>query len=280
MEFIQPVRKENLDEVAHFLRKSDLVYRHLDWHSPTDWLDYPAFLVLRESNRINALLSCAPEIKEAAWVRLFASKLSRNYANDFQSLMCNASEILMDIDVSELACLVLNNWIEPVLIQAGFCSTMAVVTLIWTGLANSRQIYSNPDVFARQMMERDLGIVHKMDNRAFPPLWQNSLSSINKSYHISSYNTIALLNDEVVGYQISTISFDGAHIARLATRTDQKRQGIATTLLIDVITHFQEMGITKISVNTQSNNQASLNLYKKLGFSLIKDEIKVYSKLL
>ncbi len=277
---IEPVNTNNLQEVALFLKKSDLVYRHLDWHTPTEWLEYPAFLVLREDYQLSALISCAPEINEAAWIRVFASKHHRDYEEDFISLVNSASFILNEKHVNELACLVLNDWIEPILISAGFNSEIAVVTLIWKELPINNLLISNSDLIIRKMMQRDLETVNLLDNTAFPPLWQNSLPSINKSYNLSSYNTVALIKGEIVGYQISTISFDGAHIARLATRCDFKRQGIATTLLSNLIAHFQDLGMMKITVNTQSNNLASLNLYKKLGFLQTGDKIKVYTKML
>jgi ribosomal protein S18 acetylase RimI-like enzyme len=78
--------------------------------------------------------------------------------------------------------------------------------------------------------------------------------------------TVAEDQSGILGYQISTPSPYGAHLARLAVRPTAQHQGIGYALT----RHLQDSLISsqpiRISVNTQDHNQASITLYKKAGF--------------
>ncbi|RME89858.1 MAG: GNAT family N-acetyltransferase [Anaerolineae bacterium] len=70
----------------------------------------------------------------------------------------------------------------------------------------------------------------------------------------------------MVGYQISTQNALGAHLARLAVRPDVQGQGGGTALVSDLISRVLRKRLPRLTVNTQSNNHASLALYRKMGF--------------
>jgi ribosomal protein S18 acetylase RimI-like enzyme len=88
------------------------------------------------------------------------------------------------------------------------------------------------------------------------------------------------MNDEVVGYQISTRNPKAGHLARLAVDPIYQNQGIGSALLGDVLDRFQRQGLLQVTVNTQSENQASIELYQKLGFQQLEDIYPVYQYIL
>jgi len=51
---------------------------------------------------------------------------------------------------------------------------------------------------------------------------------------------------------------------------------VGSALVEDLLDRFQREGIVQVSVNTQARNQASLELYKKFGFTRMEEIYPVY----
>jgi len=54
-------------------------------------------------------------------------------------------------------------------------------------------------------------------------------------------------------------------------------RGIGQALLSDLFAYLARIGTTRLSVNTQSDNRVSLNLYKRMGFIRTGEEYPVYT---
>jgi len=134
----------------------------------------------------------------------------------------------------------------------------------------------NEQVQIRRMQLNDLSKVIEIDHLAFPPLWQNTFEEFQKACCLSGIMTVASINGKLVGYQISTISAIGGHLARLAVLPEYQRKGIAFNLVYDVLEKFKEQKCSKVTVNTQSDNKPSLALYQKFGFKQTTEKIPVY----
>jgi ribosomal protein S18 acetylase RimI-like enzyme len=70
------------------------------------------------------------------------------------------------------------------------------------------------------------------------------------------------------------------HLARLAVHPEFQRMGIAYSLVYDLLRQFDQQGFWRVTVNTQSDNQPSLSLYKQFGFKRTGEEIPVYDLIL
>lgn len=116
------------------------------------------------------------------------------------------------------------------------------------------------------MHPSDLTNVYQVDRGAFEPIWRNSRRTLEKAFKGSSYATVAEGHSCILGYQISTISPLGGHIARLAVSPDQQGQGLGHALARDAVSRLKATGVPQVTVNTQSDNQRSLELYGGLGF--------------
>jgi ribosomal-protein-alanine N-acetyltransferase len=126
------------------------------------------------------------------------------------------------------------------------------------------------------MQTDDLAAVAELDAFAFTPLWQNSLDALEKALPQATAATVAEDAQGLVGYQISTANPFGAHLARLAVRPDAQRRGLGSLIVTDLIQRLKNKGIARLTVNTQSDNHASLALYRKMGFVLTGEKFPVY----
>ena len=261
--------------LADFYNQNINTHRHLDWFSTLDWIGSHPYLIETNEERIQAVLCAAPENEESAWIRVFgASKLIDEVAC-WERLFPIAVKVLKDKGVKRLAALALHPWFNTILKMSGFKNRQNIVVLEWQGKFPPKG-YLNPEVILRPMHITDLPAVEAIDKAAFPSLWQNSLIGLTKAFHQPGISTVAVKGETIIGYQISTAMTIYGHLARLAVEPEEQQQGIAYALVDDLLKQFEHRGFWRVTVNTQSDNRASLRLYQKFGFSRTKEEIKVY----
>ncbi|MFH1446866.1 MAG: GNAT family N-acetyltransferase [Chloroflexota bacterium] len=268
--------KSDYTRIANFLNKDILAHRHLDWKSALGWLGDSPYLYEEKEDEITALLCCTPENPDAAWVRAFASVRTGPYKTSWHSLLACAVEELHKSPIKKLASLALQEWFEVLLIESGFTTSQSIIVLEWMGTLPPLG-EENPNITIRPMFGSDLPFVQQIDAAAFMPLWQNSLPGLRNALHHGAYSTIAILDGKIVAYQISTSLGTSAHLARLAVLPEYRKVHIAYSLVRDLLKCFDEQGIWRLTVNTQSDNQPSLNLYNKIGFKRSGDSIRVYT---
>ena len=92
--------------------------------------------------------------------------------------------------------------------------------------------------------------------------------------------TVVEVQNEIVGYQISTANARGGHLARLAIDPNYQGRGIGRVLLSDLLEQFSRWGSLNVTVNTQVDNVASLALYENAGFRRTGEIYPVYQSIL
>jgi ribosomal protein S18 acetylase RimI-like enzyme len=127
------------------------------------------------------------------------------------------------------------------------------------------------------MKSDDLPMVADLDAAAFGPFWANSLDALQRACAQSIHATVAEDDAGIIGYQISTGNPFGAHLARLAVRPEAQGRGVGSALIDGLIRHLGVRSTFSLSVNTQSNNVASLALYKKWGFAQTGEYFPVFA---
>jgi len=265
----------NYSQLANFLNQNIKTHRHLDWFSSLDWIGSHPYLIEFQQQKINAVLCATPENGASAWVRIFSVQKKARADETWARLLPRALQKLRDKGITRLAALALHGWFEALLIDSGFENRQNVVVLEWQGNFPSKGA-RNPGVVIRPMHLNDLPEVERIDRLAFPSLWQNSQTSLTKAFNQTGISTVATRDEVIVGYQISTSMTISGHLARLAVDPAYQCQGIAFTLVHDLLKQFEQRGFWRVTVNTQSDNQPSLSLYQKFGFKPTKEEIKVY----
>lgn len=262
-------------ELNKFLNQEHLIHRHLDWFSPLEWIGYHPYLIERIDNHIQAILCAAPEVKETAWIRLFGVKDNPHLEDSWKGLLSQSIAMLKAFNVTQLAALGINPWLLTLLKKAGFVHEQNIVVLECQREIPSVEIIE-PGITIRPMYEEDLPQVEQIDHLAFDPLWQNSQQGLIKAFKQTGISSVAIKDDQIVGYQISTILTIQGHLARIAVHPDYRRQHIAEAILRDLLAEFTRRGVWCVTVNTQSDNQPSLALYHKYGFKPIQELIPVF----
>ncbi len=175
-----------------------------------------------------------------------------------------------------VAAITTQHWFESILIESGFASTQHIEMLEWKR-QTPKSYPVPPGITLRPMIFDDLSRVVEVDASAFEPLWQNSLSALSKAFSQAAYASVAENESGFVGYQLSTGNPFGVHLARLAVRPEAQGRGIASALIADLMAHvYLDESLSRITVNTQSNNNSSLALYEKIGFRRTGEQYPVY----
>jgi len=272
---IRKATSEDQQDLANLIHFGTLVHRHLDWRPPLEWIECQPFLVLEKENRIVAALACPPDPASVVWIRLFVAYDERDLLANWKQLWMQAYEMIAEDPELEIAAIPLQQWFQKLLDRCQFKPSTDVVMLIWdNGVIPDQQ--SSPNITLRQMNIDDLIEVEKLDKLAFGSIWHNSRLSLEYAFRQAAIATIAEIEGEVVGYQISTGMQMGGHLARLATHPENQRQGIGRAMLRDLMLQFKQRGANRLTVNTQEDNIGSIALYENCGFSRTGETYPVY----
>jgi ribosomal protein S18 acetylase RimI-like enzyme len=174
-----------------------------------------------------------------------------------------------------VAAIPLTGWFQSLLRSSGFRQVNEIVVLVWENTEVPGDD-SSRDFQIRPMRKDDIEAVSKVDHLAFQIPWQVSYDGLTAGFLQSAVATVAVIDQTIVGYQISTSTIKGGHLARLAVLPDIQNLGIGTALVRDMQRRFYRQGIFVVTVNTQRDNASSLALYKKTGFSLTDEVYPVY----
>lgn len=273
---IREADQKDRGQITKLLQKGSFTHRHLSWLPPLDWLGNQPYLVLEENLRIIAALACPPDEDGGTWLRLFAVSSTLSIQRAWRALWPPALGWLQDNSaVQQVNALVVQDKMLNLLTQSGFQEGYRVVVLVW----DSTQACwpdQNENILIRGMLRDDFLRIYEIDQGSFEPIWRNSLDLIEVAFQEASSASVAILNNRLVGYQISTINPQGGHLARLAVDSEYQKLGIGTALVEDLLDRFQHQGIVQVTVNTQFKNHPSLELYKKFGFELLDEVYPVF----
>lgn len=261
--------------LANLIHFGSYIHQHLDWKSTLDWIGTHPFLVMERNGGLVATIACPPVLPDFTWVRLFA--VSPNVQVDFSwnKLWSAAIEELKYSGKFQVAALSLQSWFNDILQRSNFTHTDNVIILLWEG----RVVDPKPksiEIEIRPILPEDLSTVAEIDGSAFSLEWKNSVEELELAYQQSSVATLAEVDGEIVGYQLSTSSSTSTHLARLAVKPIIQGRGVGYSLVQDLLVKLNKQGVMHVTVNTQQKNAASLALYEKLGFKYTGEFYRVY----
>jgi ribosomal-protein-alanine N-acetyltransferase len=262
-------------QIANLMYFESHVHRHLDWRAPLDWLGAAEYWVLEQSGVVSAALACPSDPEGVAWLRLFAHSSSVPLVDAWSGLWGTATTALQGRGLTAAA-ITVSDWFGSLLTDSGFEGRQQIVVLEQNSFPFQQRPIP-PDLQIRPMLEADLPTVAMVDSAGFARLWKNSLTTLRFGFLQAGFATVAQINDEIVGYQISTRNSFGVHLARLAVVPQQQRQGIGYYLVQDLLNQARLAGLHRLTVNTQNDNQASLALYQKMGFVLTGERYSVFT---
>ncbi|MCC6803141.1 MAG: GNAT family N-acetyltransferase [Anaerolineae bacterium] len=260
--------RRHRDAVRDLLFRGYRTHTHLDWQETDQWLDdgerCPARLAW-QNGRLQGILATSEALNQTCWLRV-AAVSDRADAQSILTLLWD--DLLPELranGIKTVSLLVIRSWITSYVTRLGFQQAEEIITLrrAQKELAKSEP----PDGMTIRLAEtEDLPRILKIDNSAFAAPWQMSSDELRQALRIAASCTLAEMNGDIVGYQLSTLYFDGAHLARLAVAPQAQGIGVARTLLTDVLQRFARRNVHSMTVNTQLSNVRSQHLYANFGF--------------
>jgi len=274
---LRPAKNADRDAVASLMHFENYVHRHLGWYSPLELLGKQPYLLLEQEREPMAVLACPEDPPGVAWIHLFAARDGENITRWWDALWASTREALHFQTSLHVAALPLQSWFKNLLARSGFEQVDTVVVLARDAIA-APEPRLDADVYVRSMTVDDLPDVVYVDEMAFSLLWRNSREMLQGAYRQAAVATVAEKDGRIVGYQISTaVGHWAGHLARLAVLPEYQQQGIGGGLVRDMLHYFSRRSIGRVTVNTQEGNEASLHLYRKLGFYLTGESIPMYA---
>jgi ribosomal protein S18 acetylase RimI-like enzyme len=263
--------------IHRFMQTLVYTHRHLDWRDPLEWLGRQPFWILEKNGDIKSVLACIAEPEGVAWVRLFAveSHLSPAWAWNilFERVYPSLAELP---NRPTIAVLGLQDWFIDLLVANSFDHFQDIIVLSYESSPPGSPPL-DPTLLIREMRPDDLPTVTRIDNLAFEPLWRLSENDLGRAFERSTYKTVIERNGQVAGYQMSAHNGFTAHLARLAIDPGLQRMHLGYRLVQDILRKFVDQnGAWGVTLNTQSDNRASLAFYKQIGFHLTGEKFPVY----
>ena len=262
---LRQTSREDRAVVEQLITQAPRSHVHLDWLDPTNLIDEEPFILASSGETAVGTLGCPPDHPEAAWVRTFAAAEGTEVEEIWEILWTEGGSRLLDLNVEHVAALALEDWFEKLVQKAGFKRTNTVI-FYELGLDSGFAEKSDSGYKLQSIRSTDTEAILELDRLAFEPIWRISRDAL--AVAIIQASSASLIEDggEVIGYQITTSSPFGAHLARLAVLPSRQREGLGTLLVNDAAQSVQETGLGQLSVNTQENNHSSRKLYEKMGF--------------
>ncbi len=273
---IRSAEPSDRDLVSALLTNAQLKHIHLDWVPALDLLETQLFMLALQNDLPVACLAAPPEPITLAWIRVFAAAQEKNVASLWDALWSAIHKNSQAMGIEIIYSLSLQAWYEPLLNRSGFVRSNEVIFYEWIGSAGVLE--RDRTINIRRMRQSDLATVEEIDHDAFAPAWRNSRETLAAASNLSTYSTVAEYEQELVGYQISTASALGAHLARLAVRKAYQRRGIGRALVVDMLKHVARRGFDRVTVNTQTDNLGSQQLYSALGFQPTGQRYPMYAQ--
>lgn len=273
----RPAEMGDYQDIRILMQESYYMHRHLDWRHPLDILGQQPYWVI-EDNRgeIVAALACPPYPPGTAWINFFAVNSLTRPERVWSLLLENALKNCPFPGIQTLAVLPTQPWFIRFLPDHQFSHSQDVIMLEWDDKLPADKNSEEQHSFIRSMEQADLSAVLTLDNQSFSSLWQLSGDSLKAAYQDSVYAKVFVQEGCVTGYLIANLTHLGGHISRLAVSRPRRTTGIGSCLVRDALSHFLKIGINKVTVNTQDNNEASLALYRAANFRLTGEKVPVF----
>jgi ribosomal protein S18 acetylase RimI-like enzyme len=273
--FFRSANSSDSAQISNLVNTAQFFHRHLDWHTPEQWIGHPPFWVIEKKNLIVAALACPPDSTGVCWIRLFISTFEQQPEVTWRELFPKVLGELGQMKVNTLAAIAIQDWFEQILKKNDFDHIQDVVVL--RNERTRKDDFKCLEFAIRSATKEDILEITLIDHAAFSPLWQIPEDAIRIALEHPYLATIAERMGRIVGYQISTYSGGNVHLARLAVLPELQNMHIGRGLVSNLLDNCITNHIEQLTVNTQSDNIASLALYKKMGFIPTGDRFPVFS---
>jgi len=263
---VRPARNDDLPGLRCLMETSKRAHLTLDWWTLDDWVSNPAFLVAQSDQRAVGFGIGVRDASPVAWLRALVAEDGLSIGVLLDALLPPMLDALRTQGGPTLACLAWPEWLAEQLPHYGFESMARVVTLCKDDeSAPGRNLVTG--ALVRKAQPGDLEAIVTLDHAAFDVEWWYGPTTFHRMLNTPAHFIVAEQNGALAGYAYGDAPGLQAHISRLAVHPAHQRRGLGAELLGDLIAHFLAQDVTRITVNTQTDNEASLRLYRRWGFA-------------
>lgn len=273
---IRPATLADWDAIQPLLTDAGYLHTHSDWHKPRAWLLRHPFMLAWSGGRLAGILAAPPDPPDVAWLRFTGVAAGFSGPKVLGELWAACRKELLAAGVQRSAILTTNSHLDELLPQWGFAASEEVLVLTHNTKVHEPPLKSA--ALIRRARPEDCDAVAAVDWAAFDTPWRHSPGMVAAAMAQASYVTVALVDGTIVGHQFTTEGRSGAHMARLAVHPHWQGKHIGRALVDHMLRHYAESGVSPVGVNTQSNNAASLALYRALGFKLTGEGYQVWQR--
>lgn len=273
---IRPATLADWDAIQPLLTDAGYLHTHSDWHKPRAWLLRHPFMLAWSGGRLAGILAAPPDPPDLAWLRFAGVAAGFSGPKVLGELWAACRKELLAAGVQRSAILTTNSHLDELLPQWGFAASEEVLVLTHNTKVHEPPLKSA--ALIRRARPEDCDAVAAVDWTAFETPWRHSPGMVAAAMAQASFVTVALVDRTIVGHQFTTEGRSGAHMARLAVHPNWQGKHIGRALVDHMLRHYAESGVSPVGVNTQSNNAASLALYRALGFKLTGEGYQVWQR--
>lgn len=274
---IMPYERRYQQTVLELLFYSRRTHTHLDWYKADAWLDsFPQGVWLAwAQNHLVGCMAVSPPLNGTSWLRLAALDNAWDAADVFVPLWQAVCTGLRETGATQVYILLLHLWMDDVFPLMSLQTHEDVVTLYRNALTLP-PLPDNPHITIRDAYLEDVLLLTQLDHAAFAPPWQMPIEDMRQAARQAAQATLLYLQEEPVGYQISTRHQTAGHLARIAVLPQFQGRGLGAVLLDDTLRRFLRRGVRAITVNTQASNESSQHLYQKYEFRRNGFDLRVF----
>ncbi len=275
---ITPYERQHRNELLNLSYYSQWTHKHLDWYKTGQWIDREECIIYLawQDDKLVGYIGLSLPLHGASWIRLLGIRDGCVPRPIIEQLWRAVEVHCLRMGINKFAVLMVTHWLAAYMGGLGFNYLEDIVTLNRTKQVLPEMPTSPVKVYSAN--SDDLSMITKVDHLAFRPPWQMSRQDLWQAFRISASATVALLDDEIVGYQISTRNRAVGHLARLAVMPNRQGKRIGSMLLYELLNRFDRRGIKSVTVNTQVSNESSHRLYSHYGFHHNGFDLAVWQK--
>ncbi len=145
---------------------------------------------------------------------------------------------------------------------------------------------TNNEVFVRVMTIDDLAAVFHLGEQLFTSEYSASMYRTWDEYEVTTlFNSdcdlclVAVLDDEVVGFALGTTvekqnsAWKYGYLVWIGTRPGLQKCGAGKMLFDEIKARMRAQGVRMIVIDTDADNEAGINFFKKQGFGNIQQHV-------
>lgn len=113
----------------------------------------------------------------------------------------------------------------------------------------------------------DVDDVVRIEKQSFPVPWSRAafIDELTRNAR-ALYIVVRDESGTTVGYGGMWLVCDEAHVTNIAVRSDRRRQGVGTAVMVGLMGLAQSKGANRMTLEVRVSNRPAQELYNRLGF--------------